>query len=194
MQFGKSGIVEQMYEFGHGGGGGSPLETVFCCYAHSDNESANPKERWLDRFLEILKPLVRQMRLDTWSDREIKMGEDWHARIQARLVNAKAVVLFVSPAFLASEYIANSELPVLLHGAKQAGVTIFQILLSPCLWSDATYKFPDPTSGPNIIALSSLQAANSPSQTLVEMTEAEQNRVFIAVAGELNALLVPKGA
>ena len=76
MQFGKSGIVEQMYEFGHGGGGGSPLETVFCCYAHSDNESANPKERWLDRFLEILKPLVRQMRLDTWSDREIKMGEE----------------------------------------------------------------------------------------------------------------------
>ena len=33
---------------------------VFISYAHRDNESKDPKERWLDRFVEFLRPLIRQ--------------------------------------------------------------------------------------------------------------------------------------
>ena len=29
---------------------------VFMSYAHADNESSNPKERWLDRFLQFFFP------------------------------------------------------------------------------------------------------------------------------------------
>ena len=104
---------------------------VFISYAHADNESPNRKERWLDRFIEFLKPLVRQEDFTLCSDQDIKIGQDWHQHVQAHLSGAKAVVLLISPAFLASDYIANSELPVILKNAADQGVRIFPILISP---------------------------------------------------------------
>src|SRR5262245_13899051 len=87
---------------------------IFISYAHVDNAATDRKHRWLTRLLEVLKPLVRQDELTTCSDQDIKIGQDWHQHIQAHLQGAKAAVLLVSPAFLASDYIANNELPVLL--------------------------------------------------------------------------------
>jgi hypothetical protein len=74
---------------------------VFISYAHADNASRNPKERWLDRFVEFLKPLVRQ-----------------------------------------SDYIANSELPVILKNTAERGVKIFPLLISPSAFKRAKYKYP----------------------------------------------------
>jgi hypothetical protein len=62
---------------------------VFISYAHADNESQNPKERWLDRFVEFLKPLVRQEDFTLCSDQDIKIGQDWHQHIQAHLNGAR---------------------------------------------------------------------------------------------------------
>jgi hypothetical protein len=139
--------------------------------------------------LEFLKPLERQVNIDLCSDRQIKIGEDWHERIQGQIAGAKAVVLLVSPAFLASDYIANSELPVILKNAAKQGVRIFPILISPSLFTTAKYKYPDPKTGPQEFTLSSIQAANQPSKTLVEMTEGEQNHVLLEVAKQLADLL-----
>ncbi|MBL8329892.1 MAG: TIR domain-containing protein [Rubrivivax sp.] len=172
------------------GGSASPtMTTVFLCYAHVDNISDNPKERWVDRLNEMLAPIVRQDSIRVWSDLDIDIGQDWHSRIQAQLLEARAVVLFVSPAFLASDYIANSELPVLLHRAKTTGAEICPILLSPCLWDEAVYHFPDPVLGPNTLNLSSLQAVNTPTRTMIEATEAQQNRALMGVAKHVRAAL-----
>ena len=168
--------------------------SVFICYAHEDNESTNLKERWLDRFLQFVKPLVRQEELEVWSDQRIKIGDDWRVTIQKQLAAARAVILFVSPAFLDSDYIANSELPVLLKRADENGVPIFQLLIKPCLYKGTKFKYPDPKAGPEELLLSSLQAANPPSKTLIEMTEAEQNRVMIDVAEALKSALSPPKA
>jgi hypothetical protein len=108
---------------------------------------------------------------------------------QAHLNGAKAVVLLISPAFLASDYIRNSELPVILKNATNQGVRIFPILISPSLYKRAKYKYPDPKTGPQEFTLASLQAANAPSKTLIEMTEGEQNRVLLEVAEQLADLL-----
>jgi hypothetical protein len=168
-----------------------PARSIFLCYAHQDNESPNARERWLDRFLEFVKPLIRQEELRVWSDKDIKIGYDWHPTIQKQLNRAKAVVLLISPAFLASDYIANNELPLLLKRAKDGGVTIFQILISPCLDAETKFKYPDPKFGPEEFSLRSLLAANAPSKTLIEMTEAEQNRVLLAVARDLWKAVLP---
>lgn len=162
---------------------------VFLSYAHADNDSSDPKARWLDRFVQFLQPLIRQQDLTVWSDQEIKVGERWHERIQSQLEHARAVVLLVSPAFLASDYIANNELPVLLKNAAQRGVAILPVILSPCLYEETKFKYPDPKQGPNEFTLASIQWANPPSKTLVEMEEGEQNRVLLKVAKELAALL-----
>ena len=95
---------------------------VFISYAHKDNEATDPAKRWLDRLTEHLEPLAQQDNIMVCSDQDIGLGDDWHGHIQAQLNGARAAVLLVSPAFLASKYIRNNELPVLLRNAKARGV------------------------------------------------------------------------
>jgi hypothetical protein len=164
---------------------------VFICYAHADNQNQDPKQRWLDRLLQFLQPLVRQQLLKTWSDEDIRIGDRWHERIRVQLETSRVVLLLISPAFLASEYIATSELPVLLKNAADHGATVLPLIISPCLYEEAIFKYPDPRLGPKFLKLSSLQSANPPSRTLIEMTEAEQNRVLLQVARRLQEIALP---
>lgn len=164
---------------------------IFISYAHKDNESPDPTKRWLDRLKEHLAPLVRQDEIAVCSDLDIKPGDDWHAHIQQHLNSVQAAVLLVSPAFLASEYIANSELPVLLHNAKVRGVKIIPVILRPSYFAGTKYKYPDPKNGPDEFSLASLQAVGSPKQALSEMTEAEQDRALLKVAETLAAFANP---
>jgi TIR domain len=167
-----------------------PNRSIFICYAHEDNADTDPRRRWLDRLLQFLRPLVRQEGLNTWSDRNITIGENWQARIKHQLELSRASVLIVSPAFLASDYIANSELPVLLKHAADHGTPILPMIVSPCFYEKSRFKFPEPKTGPNEVLLSSLQSVNPPSRTLVEMSEGEQNRVLLTLALRLADILV----
>ncbi|MFZ4699337.1 MAG: TIR domain-containing protein [Candidatus Methylumidiphilus sp.] len=161
---------------------------VFICYSHADNENSDPKKCWRDRFQKTIAPLIRQNLITVFSDKDINTGDNWHNKIQENLNDASAAVLLISPDFLASEYIANSELPVLLKNATIRGTKIFPIIISPCGYNTATFKYPDPKIGPNEFELSSLQSANPPSSTLVDMEEGDQNRVLQKVADELAKL------
>lgn len=49
-------------------------------------------------------------------DTDVVIGEDWDAEIRRALAESDLGLLLVSPAFLASEYIAEVELPSLLDG------------------------------------------------------------------------------
>jgi hypothetical protein len=104
---------------------------VFVSYAHNDNESSDPSKRWLDRLTEFLEPLIQQDELTICSDEGVELGDDWHAHIQKHLNGARAAVLLVSPAFLASKYVRSSELPILLRNAKEKNVKIIPIILRP---------------------------------------------------------------
>src|SRR5438477_224858 len=121
---------------------------IFISYAHEDNESPDRSKRWLDRLIQFLQPLMQQDELTICSDQDIGLGDDWHAHIQKHLNGARAAVLLVSPAFLASEYVRSSELPVLLRNAKEHGVKVIPMILSPCLFARAKFKYPDPKTGP----------------------------------------------
>jgi uncharacterized LabA/DUF88 family protein len=156
--------------------------TVFISYAHKDNEGRDPSKRWLDRLLEQIQPLVLQNQVSTWSDTEIEIGEHWHESIQTQLQNAKVAVLLISPAFLASKYIRNSELPGLLMKVKQKGVTVLPIVLRHCLYSETKFKYPDPVNGPEEISLATFQAANPPSRPLNAMDEHEQDLLLLSIA------------
>jgi len=166
---------------------------VFICYARADNSSNDPKKRWLDRLLEFLHPLVRYEKLLLWSDKKIKIGEAWHTVIQRQLDCSKVAVLLISPAFLASDYIARSELPVLLKHTGDRGLKILPVIISPCLYEESRFRYPDWETGPEELSLGSLQSINPPSKTLDEMTEAEQNREFLKIAQQVVTWLLEGG-
>jgi|GEM_PF-2882405 len=171
---------------------GQPVFHVFVCYAHKDNENPDPSKRWLDRLLEHMQPLVLQNQVRTWSDKEIEMGSFWHETIQASLQHVKAAVLLVSPAFLASKYIRNSELPILLKNVRDNGVIILPIILRPCLFDEVRFKYPSPVDGPDEVSLSSLQAANSPNEPLNGLSENKQDQVLLSVAQRLLKIVEQK--
>ncbi len=160
---------------------------VFICYAHADNEDNDPKKCWLNRFRKFLEPLVRQEDITVFSDKDVTIGEHWHEKIQHELNNSSSAVLLVSQNFLASDYIANSEMPVLLKNAADKDLRIFPIIISPCSYERITFRYTDPKDGPKEFKLSSLQSANPPSMTLMDMNnEADQDRVLLEVAEQLS--------
>jgi hypothetical protein len=163
---------------------------VFISYAHADNTSTDAAKRWLDRLLQHITPLVRQRDLSIWSDQDLRIGDAWQDEIRRSLERASAAVLLVSPAYLASEYVHNNELPILLKQAKDRGLVILPIILRPCLFEETRFRYPDPIHGPDELTLSALQTANPQAQPLSAMSEAEQDEVLLAVAKRLRAASV----
>jgi hypothetical protein len=99
----------------------SPL--VFVSYSRED-------EQWRRRFTEMLKPLVRERRLDVWSDDRMVTGYEWRPQLMAAIGRSRAALLLVSPSFLASDFIMEQELPALV----EQGTPLVPVLVRPCLW------------------------------------------------------------
>jgi TIR domain len=98
---------------------------VFICYSHKDRD-------YLDRLLVHLKPLQREQHIDLWVDTQLRGGERWREAIGQALARARVAILLVSADFLASEFIANDELPPLLKQEEDKGTTIIPFVLRAC--------------------------------------------------------------
>ena len=162
--------------------------TVFISYAHQDNDNPEPSKRWLDRLSQHLEPLIPQDQIRRWSDTQLEAGELWESSIKTQLLKAEVAVLLVSPAFLASKYIRNSELPVLLMKAMEEGRTVIPLLVRHCLFTETKFKYPDPALGPNEMSLAHFHSANPPGKPLNSMPEHEQDAVLVSVAQRILAL------
>lgn len=139
-------------------------DLVFISYAHKDAV-------WLDRLTTMLKPLVRNHTLSTWDDRMIRGGDVWPQEIASALGRAQVAVLLVTKHFLASDFIADKELPPLLDAAEVEGTRILWIPVGSCLWEDTE--------------LGRYQAAANPARPLEMLTEPEQNAVLKRVCGQI---------
>ena len=175
---------EDLVEFRRTGGSSIGAgRSVFLCYAREDRS-------WVDKFTVHMRPYVRQVRLTIWDDAQVGAGEDWHAKIQRKIRSSSAVVLFISKHFLASNYIAASEMPLfLLRRQQRTKLTIFPMHVSPSVWDDVEYRYPNPETGPHVLKLRDIQMVNSEESTLAELSESEQDRVMISVAKKLNGAL-----
>ncbi|MDQ1318471.1 MAG: hypothetical protein QG588_2133, partial [Candidatus Poribacteria bacterium] len=97
---------------------------IFISYSHKDSD-------WLNRLRIHLKPLERQDLVDIWDDSRISIGDDWYSEIAKAIDHARIAVLLISADFLASDFIANSELPSLLEAAHRRGLTVVPVLVEP---------------------------------------------------------------
>ncbi len=166
----------------------APRDHIFISYARKDNQSQN---RWLDLVLEHLKPLASHHQIAAWSDQDLEVGQRWNEEILDSLQRTRAAVLLVSPAFLASDFIREQEMPVLLQLHAENRIDILPLLIHPCLL-ETPYRYPDPANGPHQLALSELQTAGAEEKALSELSEAERNRKLLDVARRLRKLLRPE--
>lgn len=129
--------------------------SVFISYSHAD-------ERWRKLVEKHLAPLGRDHSLRVWSDKSLKPGEPWLARIRRELATAKVGIMLVSADFMASDFIHSDELPPLLAAAKQEGVTLLTVVVGHCHFTDSP--------------LSKLQAFNKPDKPLEALTIPQRNK------------------
>ena len=100
----------------------TPPVSLFYSYAHED-------ETLRDELRGHLKILERRGLLSSWYDREIKAGEDWHAKIDEQLQMADLVLLLVSKDFIDSDYIFGNELTVAMQRHQAGFATVVPIIV-----------------------------------------------------------------
>ena len=100
----------------------TPPVSLFYSYAHED-------ETLRDELRGHLKILERRGLLSSWYDREIKPGEDWHAKIDEQLQMADLVLLLVSKDFIESDYIFGNELTVAMQRHQAGFATVVPIIV-----------------------------------------------------------------
>jgi hypothetical protein len=140
---------------------------VFVSYSHADSEH-------LLRLKVHLRPYERQSLLELWSDTKIRTGQQWKKEIATALGRAAAAIVLVSADFLASDFVAENELPPLLDAAQLEGVKILPVILKPCAFSSTKN-------------LSDYQAVNDPKKPLIALSESEREAVWVHLAEEVNA-------
>ena len=99
---------------------------IFVSYSHKDSE-------WRGLLELVLRPLMTGTdRLDFWADTRIQPGADWLKEISYALATSRVVVLLVSAEFLASDFVRNHELPVVLNAADRGRSDLDLALSQSC--------------------------------------------------------------
>lgn len=139
--------------------------TVVISYSHEDGIAA------LKELLVHLKPLKNRGLLDAWSDEDIIAGQVWREDIANALASAKVAVLLVTPAFLASDFIAKNELPPLLKAAERGNLTILWVPVSA-----SNYKFTE---------LDAFVAAYPPDRPLDGLRKSQRQKALVEISEKI---------
>ncbi len=135
--------------------GSKSRQTAFISYSHRD-------EKWLNKVLTMLAPLVRNQAVTVWHDRKIKPSDRWRQEITNALKSASVGVLLVTDNFLASDFIIDNELRFLLDAAKNKGVRLLWVCVSHCLYGETELK--------------NVQAVNQPDRPLDSFRGSNQKK------------------
>lgn len=118
------------------------IPQIFISYCREDR-------KWLVDIREALDPLVRQNRIKVWIDENIEPGKEFRPEIEDAIHNAKGALLLVSRHYLASDFINNEEVPLLLDARTKKGLKILWILVGDCMWEETFLKDIQSTIEPN---------------------------------------------
>jgi hypothetical protein len=141
-------------------------EHVFFSYSRKD-------KKWLDLFQVTLKPLIRANQISIWDDTKIKAGDIWRDEINQALASAKVAVLLVSRNFLASDFIAENELPPLLEAAQKEGLRILLVVIGHCLFEETE--------------LGRYQSINNPLRPLAVFPAPYREKELVRICGAIKA-------
>ena len=143
---------------------------VFISYSSHDDV-------WRARLEVHLRPLTRGG-VTVWSDKTIQPGVKWRDAISEALRVAKVAILLVTPDFLASDFIADHELPPLLEAARADGLTILWVPVRASLFKETI--------------INDFHAAIPSSRPLAMMPDAEVDEALVKVCETVKATLGSK--
>jgi hypothetical protein len=145
------------------------IPRIFISYSHKD-------EIWKDRLLNHLRVLERRGIVDLWDTSRLQPGSNWREDIMKAMKEASIAVLLISPDFLASDFIVENELPVLLEHYRKQGLIILSILIQSSLWAV-------------IPELAQIQFLNDPSKPLAALPEQELDKALASIAKRIIDLI-----
>ena len=108
------------------------MTRIFISYAHKDEDLKKELEKHLSE-------LERQGIVTTWSDEQIRPGEELDSAIQKKLERADIILLLVSPDFLTSTYCREVETVKALEQRHTRGSITIPVILRPCDWHRAPF-------------------------------------------------------
>jgi len=97
---------------------------VFIGYCHED-------ARYFNQLLKHLTYYERNNKLEIWSDKKNAAGAQWHQEIKQAIETTRIAILLISPGFMASDFIAEKQLPPLLNAAKKDGMMVVPVIVRP---------------------------------------------------------------
>ncbi len=143
-------------------------DQVFMSYSHRETE-------WMKRLMTSLKPRMRFGGISVWNDEHIKVGAQWRKEIDNALAAARVAVMLVSSDFLASSFIMEQEVPVILQAAENSLLTV--------VWIPLTF------SGVKHTPIINYQCAGTPlvgpNTPLISLDAAKQSQVLERIADEI---------
>jgi TIR domain len=142
---------------------------VFISYSPED-------KRFLTELQRHLRSYVRSEIIKVWDETMILPGAKWKEEIIHALQRTKIAILLISADFLASDFIANEELPYLLSANKQEEIKILCVALSPCDFENTE--------------LAQFKPVNPLSMPLTSMPRGKREEVWLQVAKLVRDLML----
>jgi hypothetical protein len=105
---------------------------IFCSYSHED-------EAYLDELRTSLRGLERQGLVEWWHDREIVPGWEWDEAIDKNLRSAEVILLLVTPDFMSSDYVFESEIARAIERHKRSEAHVIPVIVRPADWEWAPF-------------------------------------------------------
>ena len=132
----------------------------------------------------MVAPLHMSKEIGVWTDLDIKSGDRWRSHLDEVIRTAEIAVLLISPAYLASKFIRESELPTLLYRAQleKRGIDILPVVLRHCLYEETKFSYVQPDGKEVSVALSAFQSINSPQEPLEGMPRNSQDLILLQLA------------
>jgi serine/threonine protein kinase len=143
-------------------------DQVFISYKHKDAE-------WMKKFSAQLSVIRQTGRLDIWSDKRIKPGQNWRQEIDAAIARARVALLLVTPDFFESEFIQNEELPKILKRHRERGLFLYWVPIRSGAYPKSF--------------LADFQAASDIDKPLQAQSEADQDRIMSQIADKIGETL-----
>jgi hypothetical protein len=134
---------------------------IFISYSRRD-------AKWREKLETHLKPRLRNAKIGTWSDRQIPAGTDWEQELQTAMQTAAVAVLLVTPEYLASDFVVDTEIPALIAAAEANELTLLWIAVK----ASAHYEMP----------FARFQALVPPDRPIVSMHHAHADRQWDQIA------------